>query len=75
MLVLYQRADKSYAFELLKDGTAELGYLLKERIGDDDGAITRAVSQVVAGRSVINAEVVDALVARQTHTVRRRSTG
>ena len=66
VLVLSQHADDSYAFELLKDGTAGLGYLLKERIGDDDGAITRAVHEVVAGRSVIDAEVVDALVARQT---------
>ena len=37
ILVLSQHADDSYAFELLKDGTAGLGYLLKERIGDDDG--------------------------------------
>ena len=47
ILVLSQHADDSYAFELLKDGTAGLGYLLKERIGDDDGAIARAA----AGRS------------------------
>src|SRR4029078_7831253 len=42
VLVLSQHADDSYAFELLKDGTAGLGYLLKERIGDDDGASNRA---------------------------------
>ena len=52
VLVLSQHADDSYAFELLKDGTAGLGYLLKERIGDDDGAITRAVHEVVASRSM-----------------------
>jgi DNA-binding NarL/FixJ family response regulator len=65
VLVLSQHADDSYAFELLKDGTAGLGYLLKERIGDDDGALTRAVREVAAGRSVIDPEVVDTLVARQ----------
>ena len=65
ILVLSQHADDSYAFELLKDGTAGLGYLLKERIGDDDGAISRAVKEVVAGRSVIDPEVVDGLVSRQ----------
>ena len=46
ILVLSQHADDSYAFELLKDGTAGLGYLLKERIGDDDGAIARALKEV-----------------------------
>ena len=54
ILVLSQHADDSYAFELLKDGTAGLGYLLKERIGDDDAAIARAVSEVAAGRAVID---------------------
>ena len=63
--MLSQHADDSYAFELLKDGTAGLGYLLKERIGDDDGAIARALREVVAGRSVIDPEVVDGLVSRQ----------
>jgi DNA-binding NarL/FixJ family response regulator len=66
VLVLSQHADDSYAFELLKDGTAGLGYLLKERIGDDDDAIARAVKEVVAGRSVIDPEVVDGLVSRQS---------
>jgi DNA-binding NarL/FixJ family response regulator len=66
ILVLSQHADDSYAFELLKDGTAGLGHLLKERIGDDDAAIARAVKEVVAGRSVIDPEVVDGLVSRQT---------
>ena len=65
ILVLSQHSDDSYAFELLKDGTAGLGYLLKERIGDDDGAIARALREVVAGRSVIDPEVVDGLVSRQ----------
>lgn len=65
VLVLSQHADQAYALELLKDGTAGFGYLLKERIGDDDGAIARALREVVAGRSVLDPEVVDALIARR----------
>jgi DNA-binding NarL/FixJ family response regulator len=38
---------------------------MKERTGDDDGAIASAVKEVVSGRSVIDAEVVAGLVARQ----------
>ena len=33
VVVLSQHADESYAFELLKNGTAGLAYLLKERVG------------------------------------------
>lgn len=63
VLVLSQHADESYAFALLQDGTTGLGYLLKERVGDLD-QLVHAVQEVVAGRSVIDALVVDALVAR-----------
>ena len=78
ILVLSQHADESYALELLKDGTSGLGYLLKERIGDDDAAIARAVHEVVAGRSVLDPEIVDALVAsraRQRSSPLHRLTG
>ena len=34
VVVLSQYADESYAFELFRDGTAGLAYLLKDRIGD-----------------------------------------
>ena len=63
VLVLSQHADESYAFALLQDGTTGLGYLLKERVGDLD-QLVHAVQEVVAGRSVIDPLVVDALVAR-----------
>ena len=36
VVVLSQHADEAYAFQLLKDGTAGLAYLLKERVGDTD---------------------------------------
>ena len=34
VVVLSQHADESYAFALFADGSAGLGYLLKDRIGD-----------------------------------------
>jgi DNA-binding NarL/FixJ family response regulator len=53
VLVLSQHADDSYAFELLKDGTAGFGYLLKERIGDVDDFI-EVVRGVAKGEVVID---------------------
>ena len=64
VVVLSQHADESYAFALLKNGTDGLAYLLKDRIGDLD-ELLRALREVVAGRSAIDARVVDALVARR----------
>jgi DNA-binding NarL/FixJ family response regulator len=65
VVVLSQHADEAYAFELLKDGTAGLAYLLKERVGDLS-ELLRALREVVAGRSVIDPQVVEILVARRT---------
>jgi len=64
VVVLSQHADEAYAFELLKFGTQGLAYLLKDRIGDVD-ELLRAVTEVQAGRSVIEPKVVEALVARR----------
>ena len=65
VVVLSQHADEAYAFHLLKDGTAGLAYLLKERLADV-GELVRALREVVAGRSVIDPQVVETLVARRT---------
>ena len=65
MVVLSQHADEAYAFHLLKNGTAGLAYLLKERVGDL-GELLRALREVIAGRSVIDPEVVETLIARRT---------
>jgi DNA-binding NarL/FixJ family response regulator len=70
VLVLSQHADEAYAFELLRDGTDGLAYLLKERVGELDQLI-HALREVVAGRSVIDPLVVEAIVARQAR--RRQS--
>jgi DNA-binding NarL/FixJ family response regulator len=64
VVVLSQHADAAYAFQLLKDGTAGLAYLLKERVGDLD-ELLRALRETIAGRSVIDPVVVEALLAWQ----------
>ena len=71
VVVLSQHADEFYAFELLKNGTEGLAYLLKDRVGDLD-ELLRALREVCAGRSAIDARVVDALVQRRA---RRESSG
>jgi DNA-binding NarL/FixJ family response regulator len=67
VVVLSQHADDAYAYELLSQGTAGLAYLLKERVGDLD-ELLRALREVVAGRSVIDPQVVELLV---THRARQ----
>ena len=69
VVVLSQHADESYAFELLKNGTDGLAYLLKDRVGDLD-ELLRALREVRAGRSAIDARVVDALVQRRARRER-----
>jgi DNA-binding NarL/FixJ family response regulator len=64
VVVLSQHADEAYAFELLKNGTAGLAYLLKDRLGDVEQLVA-ALRDVQAERSVIDPEVVDALVGRR----------
>jgi DNA-binding NarL/FixJ family response regulator len=64
VVVLSQYVDETYAFELLRNGTSGLAYLLKDRIGDLDH-IVHALRDVVAGGSVIDQRVVDALVTRR----------
>jgi DNA-binding NarL/FixJ family response regulator len=64
VVILSQYADESYAFELFRNGTAGLAYLLKDRVGDLDQLLT-ALRAVAAGGSVIDPQVVDALVSRR----------
>jgi DNA-binding NarL/FixJ family response regulator len=61
VVVLSQYADSSYATHLLQDGAAGLAYLLKDRVGDYEGLL-HALREVVAGRSVIDPDVVESLV-------------
>jgi DNA-binding NarL/FixJ family response regulator len=64
VVVLSQHSDDLYAYELLKDGTAGLAYLLKERVSELD-ALVRTLREVAAGGSVIDAKVVEALLRRR----------
>jgi DNA-binding NarL/FixJ family response regulator len=62
VVVLSQFAEEEYAYELLKDGAAGLGYLLKERVADVTEVI-RALNEVAKGGSVLDPKVVEALVS------------
>src|SRR5919206_2503470 len=64
VVVLSQHAEEAYAFQLFQQGTAGLAYLLKERVGELD-ELLRALHEVVAGRSVIDAQIVELLVAHR----------
>ena len=64
VVVLSQHSDELYAYELLKDVTAGLAYLLKERVSDLD-ALVRTLKEVVGGGSVIDPKVVEALLGRR----------
>ena len=64
VVVLSQYADESYAFELFKNGTAGLAYLLKDRVGDLQQLLA-ALREVTNGGSVIDPQVVEALVTRR----------
>jgi DNA-binding NarL/FixJ family response regulator len=69
VVVLSQYAEEEYAYELLKDGAAGLGYLLKERVADVE-EIVRALRDVADGGSVLDPKVVEGLVARRDREVR-----
>jgi DNA-binding NarL/FixJ family response regulator len=62
VVVLSQYAEQEYAYDLLKDGAAGLGYLLKERVSDLD-EVVRALNEVSRGGSVLDPKVVEALVS------------
>ena len=65
VVVLSQHSDAAYAIQLLRDGTDGLGYLLKSRVGELD-ELLHALREVVAGRSVVDAGVVERLVDYRT---------
>lgn len=67
VVVLSQHANSLYAFELFKEGTAGLAYLLKDRVADLD-ELLRALREVVDGGSVIDPIVVEELLKRPSNT-------
>jgi DNA-binding NarL/FixJ family response regulator len=64
VVILSQYAEEAYAFELFRNGTAGLAYLLKDRVADV-AQLLSALRAVQAGGSVVDPQVVEALVARR----------
>jgi DNA-binding NarL/FixJ family response regulator len=62
VVVLSQYVEPEYALRLFDGGARGRAYLLKERIGDL-GEVRRAIEAVVDGGTVLDPQVVDALVA------------
>src|SRR5207247_5630413 len=71
VVILSQYADESYAFELFRNGTAGLAYLLKDRVGDLRQLLS-ALREAAGGGSVMDPQVVDGLVARRVRMARTR---
>jgi len=66
VVVLSQYVEEDYVFDLLADGVAGMGYLLKERVSDVD-ELVRALHEVARGGSVLDPKVVEALLARKAN--------
>jgi DNA-binding NarL/FixJ family response regulator len=64
VVVLSQYVEEAYAFELLKEGVAGMGYLLKERVSDVV-ELVRALQDVSRGGSALDPKVVEALLRRK----------
>jgi DNA-binding NarL/FixJ family response regulator len=64
VLILSQYVETDYAVELLSGRVAGRGYLLKDRVMDLEG-FADAVRRVGEGGSVVDPEVVDALIGRR----------
>jgi len=62
LLVLSQYVEPLYAAELLASGDGSIGYLLKGRVSDVEGFVV-ACRQIVAGGTVLDPEVVAAMIA------------
>jgi DNA-binding NarL/FixJ family response regulator len=65
VVVLSQYAEDDLAFELLSDGVAGLGYLLKERISQVD-ELVRALQEVCRGGSALDPKIVEGLMFRRS---------
>jgi DNA-binding NarL/FixJ family response regulator len=64
VMVLSQYVERIYARELLASGDGGIGYLLKDRVGDV-GEFVDALGRVAAGGTVLDPQVVSAVMARQ----------
>jgi class 3 adenylate cyclase/ActR/RegA family two-component response regulator len=62
VVILSQYDDPEYAISLLSEGAAGYAYLLKDRISDGN-SLSRAIREVAGGGSMLDPEIVQALVA------------
>ena len=62
VVVLSQYQEPEYAIALFRDGAAGYAYLLKDRVNDGD-RLARAVREVATGGSMLDPEIVQALVS------------
>ena len=62
VVVLSQYDSPEYAVELLSSGAAGYAYLLKDRVADSD-RLARAIREVATGGSMLDPEIVRALVS------------
>jgi DNA-binding NarL/FixJ family response regulator len=69
VVVLSQYVEEDYVAELLADGVAGMGYLLKERVSDL-AELVRALHEVARGGSVLDPKVVEGLLARRAGDAR-----
>jgi DNA-binding NarL/FixJ family response regulator len=67
VLVLSQYVEQLYARELLADRAGGVGYLLKDRVFNDE-TFTTAIRSVAAGGTVLDPEVVSKLMVRHSRT-------
>jgi DNA-binding NarL/FixJ family response regulator len=65
VLLLSQYVEQLYARELLADQMGAVGYLLKDRVFNDDQFVD-AIRTVAGGGTVLDAEVVTKLVGRRS---------
>ena len=62
VVILSQYDEPEYAISLLGEGAAGYAYLLKDRVSDGD-RLARAIREVATGGSMLDPEIVRALVA------------
>ena len=66
VLILSQQIEATYASELVADGTAGVGYLLKDKVGDI-AEFVDAVTRVGSGGTALDVEVVREILAAARH--------
>ena len=62
VVVLSQYDSPEYAVDLLASGASGYAYLLKDRVADG-GRLARAIREVATGGSMLDPEIVSALVS------------